>query len=75
MKSTVSRVFEDLNKKFQKSTSKIEVFLSTLRQRTGQRQENFNFGPKTELTKVGIFCTQFPSLGNFINTKVGNRKN
>ena len=46
MKSAVSRVFEDLlSLKFQKATSKIEVFLSEakLRQPTGQRQENFNF--------------------------------
>ena len=31
---------------------------------------------KAELPQVGIFfCTQFPSLGIFINKKVGNRKN
>ena len=34
------------------------------------------FQNKAELLKVGIFFhTQFPSLGNFINKKVGNRKN
>ena len=31
---------------------------------------------KAELPKVGIsFCTQFPSLGIFVNKKVGNRRN
>ena len=31
---------------------------------------------KAELSLVGIFfCTQFPSLGIFINKKVGNQKN
>ena len=32
---------------------------------------------KAELPKVGtyFFCTQFPSLGIFINKKVGNGKN
>ena len=37
MKSTVSGVLEDLSLKFLKAT----------REPTGQRQENFNFGPAT----------------------------
>ena len=30
---------------------------------------------KAELQQVGFFSTQFPSLGFFIDKKVGNRKN
>ena len=38
--------------------------------------ENYIFEIKAELLQEGIlFCTQFPSLGIFINKKVGFRKN
>ena len=42
---------------------------------TFARKNAHCYSDKAELPQVGIFfCTQFPSLGIFINKKVGNRK-
>ena len=50
-------------------------YLSTRLNLTRQTQK-LRFSTKAELPLEGIiFRTQFPSLGIFINKKVGNRKN
>ena len=49
------------------------AFYESLWQKLGFSKKTLR---KAELQQVGIFfSTQFPSLGFFINKKVGNRKN
>ena len=59
-----------LSLKFQKARTKIEVFLlavsAKLRQPTGQRQENFNFGPSLLKFKVLKYQWNFRPHGTVI---------